>query len=145
MEAYRNFLARSKGFTLLELLVVLAVVAALATIALFAFKYALMAGRDAKRAGIMHDLQFAQELYKIRNGQYYDEVNDFCGLVGVLVSGNYLSYTPIDPRTKVNACGTDNPLAGGARYFYEATPSSQTYILKLGKEAGGSLDFLSPQ
>lgn len=134
-----------RGFTFIELLVILAVVATLSTIALFGARYALVSGRDAKRASIMHDLQFAQELYKIRNGNYFDSPNDFCSLLNVLIAGNYLTYTPVDPLSQVRICGSGNPSAGAALYYYEATPSSGTYILKLGKENGGAMDFLSPQ
>ncbi|MCL4397479.1 hypothetical protein M1403_00370 [Patescibacteria group bacterium] len=129
-------------------MIVVAVVALLATIALFSFRIVLAQSRDAKRAAIMHDLQFAQELYKIRNEEYYSTINTFCGVYTALVSGNYITYTPVDPGTQSPICSSadgGNPLIDNALYYYVATPSSGTYLLKLGKEAGGSGDFFSPQ
>jgi len=137
-----------RGFSLVEIIVVVAIVAVLATIALNAVKYVLAAGRDAKRMDIMHNMQFSQELYKIRNSKYFDTTNNFCSLLDVLVTGNYLAFIPVDPLTQSPICAspTDgNPLIRHSRYFYEATPSSGTYLLKLGKENGGSADFYSPQ
>lgn len=98
-----------------------------------------MQARDVKRASIMHDLQNALELYNIRNENYVNSP-DICGLVSVLVTGNYLPVVPVDPKTKMSIC--DNGF-----YNYYATPSggnATSYLLKLTKESGGYADFYSP-
>ena len=108
----------------------------------------MMQARDAKRASVMHDVQVALELYNVRNQQYLNSINDFCGTVSVLVTGNYLPVAPMDPKEQTVICGTGNPYVGNAMYNYTATPSSgiaTSYVLTLIKESGGRADFYSPQ
>ncbi|MBI3559148.1 type II secretion system protein [Candidatus Gottesmanbacteria bacterium] len=136
-----------KGFTFIELLIVIAVMVLLATIGT-ATSRILMQARDVKRASIMHDVQNALGLYDIRNGQYFNTTNDFCGVINILVTGNYLPVAPFDPKTQTAICGVGNSYIGGAMYNYTATPSSGTassYVLTLVKESGGRADFYSPQ
>lgn len=140
----------SKGFTFIELLVAVTVVAVLGLIAMVVFPRVLMQSRDAKRSSIMHDIQFALGLYNLRNQQYPDSSNSFCTVFNTLISGHYLEVVLVDPRTQTPICSSgevENKTIGGAMYTYVATPSSgmaTSYLLKLTKESGGSMDFFSP-
>ena len=133
-----------KGFTLIELMVVMAVIAILATIALFGISKAQAAARDVQRQQIMNGMRTALERYYADNGGYYTATNNFCGAATALVTGGYLTAQPTDPSTKAAICGTGNPTVGGATYTYNA-PSSAAYTLTLTKEAGGTNTFTSPQ
>lgn len=129
-------------------MIVLAILALLAMVGLAAMSRVLMQARDAKRASIMHDVQNALELYNVRNQQYFNTANDFCGVMNILVTGNYLPTAPVDPKTQTAICGVGNSYIGGAMYNYTATPAAGTassYVLTLIKESGGRADFYSPQ
>lgn len=135
-----------KGFTFIELIIVLLIIALLAAVGVTAAQRALMQARDAKRASIMHDVQNAMGHYNLQN-QGYPQVIDFCNLISALVP-NYLTDPPVDPKTQTAICGVGNSYIGGAMYNYTATPSSGTassYVLTLVKESGGRADFYSPQ
>jgi prepilin-type N-terminal cleavage/methylation domain-containing protein len=143
--------AHNSGFTFIELLVVIAVIAVLATLGTVATQRTLIAARNAKRASILHDAQAALELYNVRNEQYFNSPNNFCGLLTMLTTNNYLPLMPADPKTQSSVCagaGDGNPTVGGAMYVYEATPAAgpaTTYLLKLAKEGGGYLNIFSSQ
>jgi prepilin-type N-terminal cleavage/methylation domain-containing protein len=64
---YRN---SRKGFTLVELLVVMSIMAILAAIILANMSSAAKRGRDAERQADLRNLQTAIEAYKHRNGKY---------------------------------------------------------------------------
>lgn len=132
-----------KGFTLIEILVVILVISLLATIALFGVGKAQAAARDAQRQQIMNGIRTSLERYYADNQAYYTVTNNFCGLTTALVSGNYLLAQPVDPNTKVAICGTGNPVVGGATYTYLGAASS--YTLTLIKESGGTNTFTNPQ
>lgn len=132
-----------KGFTLIEILVVVLVISLLATIALFGIGKAQAAARDAQRQQIMNGIRTALERYYADNQAYYTATNNFCGLTTALVAGLYLSAQPVDPNTKTAICGTGNPVVGGATYTYLGAASS--YALTLTKEAGGTSTFTNPQ
>lgn len=141
-----------KGFTLIELMVVITVIAILATISLFGIGRSQAAARDTQRQQIMGSLRTALERYYADNGQYYNATNDFCGMVFGLVGAGYLASQPTDPSgTKPNICSASsdgNRSTGGAMYVYIATTSGtayNSYLLKLAKEAGGYSNFFSPQ
>ncbi len=131
-----------KGFTLIELMVVISVIAILSTIALFGLTKAQASARDASRQQIMNGIRAALERYYADNQAYYTTTNNFCGLTTAFV-GSYLTAQPIDPQTKGAICGSGNPVAGGATYTYVG--AAQSYTLTLTKEAGGTSTFTSPQ
>ena len=131
-----------RGFTLIELMVVIAVIAILSTIALFGITKAQASARDSSRQQIMNGIQMALERYYADNQAYYTTTNNFCGLTTALVAASYLSAQPNDPKTKASICGTGNPTAGGATYTYLGAAAS--YTLTLTKESGGTSTFTSP-
>jgi general secretion pathway protein G len=132
-----------RGFTLIELMVVITIIAILSTIALFGINKAQASARDVSRQQIMNGLRTALERYYSDNQAYYTTTNNFCGLTAALVAAGYLPSQPNDPSTKAAICGSGNPTAGGATYTYVGAAGS--YTLTLAKESGGSSTFLSPQ
>ncbi len=58
------------GFTMIELLIVMAIIALLSGISVFALQGARSSGRDAKRKADLEDIRSALELYKADCGQY---------------------------------------------------------------------------
>lgn len=142
-----------KGFTLVELMIVMAVIAILATMAFFGLSKAQAVARDTTRQQIMSSIRAANEKYYGDNSKYYNVTNTFCGLViTALVGGNYLAASPTDPSAGTAICPlatSGNPTIGGATYTYLAAPAAPanatSYQLTLAKEGGGTSVFNSPQ
>ena len=61
---------KKKGFTLVELLIVIAIIALLATLAIISFTTAQRKSRDAKRKEDISQIQKALEIYYFENGEY---------------------------------------------------------------------------
>jgi len=82
--------ARARGFTLIEVMLVLAVIGILAAVALPSYRaYVLRAHRAEARAGL---LQAAQWLERVAtaNGQYLAEPADFPAALQAVPSGAYV-------------------------------------------------------
>ena len=84
------FRHRSKGFTLIELRVVIAIIGILASIITGSLASARARGRDAKRVADIKNIELALKLYYADNLKYPN-------LLTVLVTNNYLSQIPKDP------------------------------------------------
>ncbi len=154
-----------RGFTLIELVVVISIIAILSTIALFGFSKAQASARDANRQATMNSVRSALERYYSDN-QYYPGWTNWTTLVSTDLTG-YITVAPIDPcqggsaiindaTTKSGRPGIAGPVyyCGGIKYDYIASPSACTtalktctsYALTLTPEAGGRpAYFFSPQ
>jgi prepilin-type N-terminal cleavage/methylation domain-containing protein len=101
-----------KGFTLVELLVVISIVALLSSVVVASTNNARQKSRDARRISDIKQIRIALELYYDVNGQYPAAIGGPSG--SVLVSGGYLPAIPTDPSV-TPACTTGTQ-AGCYRY-----------------------------
>ncbi len=105
MEMLRN----RKGFTLIEILVVVAIVAVLSAIVVVGLGPARRQGRDARRITDIKQVQAALELYYNRYGHYPDSV------ALTPVDSNYAKPDPVTtPCTTPIVPPADGGVAGGA-------------------------------
>lgn len=102
----------NKGFTLLELIIVIAIIGILATLGLTSFTGAQQKARDTKRKGDLKAIQNAVEQYFTDNGGYPDTggawwgvCSDFGSHADTGVNGyipnlapKYIQRLPHDPR-----------------------------------------------
>lgn len=81
------------GFTLLELMVVMALIVVLAAIAMAGYRNAVSMAQEAV---------LAEDLYRMRDAidQYYADKNEYPGSLQDLVSNGYLRAIPADPMTR---------------------------------------------
>ena len=146
-------LSSAKGFTLIELMVVIAVIAILATIALFGLSTARGAARNTQRQQIMNSVRAALERYYGDNNSYLAGTS-FSTMITTLTNASYLGSLPTDPgcgggnvgmaagpfsNTSWVPCGAAN-----ASVIYTYNGANASYTLSLTKEGGGSSAFRSP-
>jgi general secretion pathway protein G len=83
---------RSEGFTLLEMIAVVAMIAILVSIALPNYKTAILQSREAV---------LKEDLFRFRDviDQYYADKGKYPGSLDALVEEGYLRKVPADPMT----------------------------------------------
>jgi general secretion pathway protein G len=86
-------LRQARGFTLIELIVVMSLIVLLATIGLTAFKSSVQRGREAVLREDLFRMRDAIDQYYADKGKYPADLND-------LVSAAYVRRVPIDPITQ---------------------------------------------
>jgi general secretion pathway protein G len=84
-----------QGFTLIELIVVVAIIGILATIALPAMRNAPIRAREAVIRADLYEMRSCIDQYLADKGYYPESLQ-------ALVDDNYLRYIPIDPFTNTN-------------------------------------------
>jgi general secretion pathway protein G len=115
-----------KGFTLIELMVVISVIALLASMALIALQSARQKSRDAKRLGDMAQMNTGLALYFASNKGYPSSVAG----VPQGLAPDFASTLPTAPQPPDGLCATTPypaPIPGGNygnRYFYYASGTS---------------------
>src|SRR5215471_18797910 len=89
-------LARTAGFTLIELTVVLSIIVILAAVALSQYKNSVTFSKEA----VLH-----QDLFRMRDAidQYYADKGQYPESLEALVTDGYLRRLPEDPFTKSNS------------------------------------------
>ncbi len=89
---------RLQGFTMIELIVVIAILGLLSTIGLVSFRTAQIKGRDAQRKSDLTQIQKALEIYYNDYGYYptddYPASGSFADAKGTL----YMKEIPEDPK-----------------------------------------------
>lgn len=122
---------QKKGFTLVELLVVIAVLGVLATVAMVRLTGPERGARDSRRQSDLKQYQTSLEVYANRNNGIYPVVNGAAATVLCTPLG--LTGCPTDPQ------GT-NP------YQYQSNASGSAYVLyaRLERpEAGAVVNYVS--
>ena len=119
-----------KGFSLVELLVVITIIAILSVVAYSAIAGNTVKARDAKRKQDLTTIQSAFELYFLKNNRYPDVLET--GVEGGLVwriPKIYLSAIPADPS--------------GKAYVYKIAGDYKTYEIAASMENDGILTNFS--
>lgn len=118
-----------KGFTLIEILIVVAIIAILASIVLVGLGPTQQSGRDARRLSDLHEVQNGLELYYNSCGYYpgtdivspcqgYANSKGYEALKGILTGFTTLGITTVP----------DDPTAGH-QYYYSTVPGGASYVL----------------
>ena len=119
---------RRDGFTLIALLVVIAIIGILSSVVLASLNSARKKGRDARRVAGIKQMQLALELYFDANRQYpllFNTAN--------IVTPGYMSAIPLDPVTA--AVYSYSALLSGANctsYHLRATLEDTTNLALTG-------------
>jgi len=109
----RKLLKLNKGFTLVELMIVITVIAILATIAVVAFTRVQKQARDTKRKGEMHSIVTALQAYFSEKGVYPVETTVGGAVATAALAGLATTYLPVVPIAPVGNSG-----ANTAGYMY---------------------------
>jgi general secretion pathway protein G len=83
------------GFTLVELLVSVTIIAVLSTIGVTGFQAVTRSGRDALRKSDLEQIRSALEIYKSQNGFYPDATTECVPNL----SSDYIKTIPNDPKS----------------------------------------------
>ena len=83
----------SRGFTIIELLVVMTIIVVLATIGLTQYRRSVIFARES----VLHE-----DLFRLRDAidQYYADKNQYPSTLDALVSDGYMRKIPEDPFTR---------------------------------------------
>ncbi len=116
-----------RGFTLLELMIVLSLIVLLASIGLMQYKSTVQRGREAVLAENLYRMRDAIDQFHVDKGKYPADLSE-------LVSAGYLRSIPLDPMTNTAESWQLVPA--------EPDPSNPTadigiYDIKSGSEAVG--------
>lgn len=118
---------RRRGFTIVELLIVIVVIAILATISIVAYRGIQGRARDSQRLQDMATITKALELYKIQTGEYPESSYNGAGgwevssinpdsFLDDLKTSGVLSKIPIDPVNTGNADTSTSRIYAYYRY-----------------------------
>ena len=111
-------LSTSKGFTLVELIIVIVIIGILAAVTVVGYKNQTAKARDSVRLADLDTIKKALELYKHENGKYPANTDTDDGLgvpnswdggygppndsqfIEPLVTGGFLAKVPVDPTQR---------------------------------------------
>lgn len=89
-----------KGFTLIEILVALAIFALITAVAVVSYQTANRKARDGRRRADLEQVRTALEIYRSDNGSY--PVGDWAAMIADLQAPTvYLRTAPVDPRSSL--------------------------------------------
>jgi type IV pilus assembly protein PilE len=121
---HRSALRARRGFTLIEVMIVVAIVGLLAAVALPSYNSYILKSRRGDAWTLLQRVQLAQERYRVGNPQYASATTLLAGVCpnsgacvgdhyqlaisGVSATGYTLTATPLStsPQVKDTACGS---------------------------------------
>jgi len=111
---------KNKGFTLIEILIVIAIIGLLASVVLVGLGSFRARGRDARRIADLRSVQNSLELYYVKNNNY-PAVNNWTDLGTALIGASIgVTIVPNDPLSAS---------AQNYSYQYGYSGDKQSYVL----------------
>ena len=128
---------KTKGFTLVELLVVIAIIGILAVLVLLALGGARRSARDASRKSIANNIATANELYYDSYSAYAGSVGD-AGGVADCTGAAADSLVGVDPP--LMGCPGTSAYSGGAEVTWNSiyAAAGSTWSMTTDLEGGGT-------
>lgn len=118
-----------QGFTLIEILIVVAIIAILASIVLVGLGPTQQSGRDARRLADLHEIQNALELYYNKCGLYPNGANcAAANTTGYAGGANPAKTAILGSSLGINQM-PDDPTSG-AHYSYAANAGATSYVVQ---------------
>ncbi|MEJ2347571.1 MAG: prepilin-type N-terminal cleavage/methylation domain-containing protein [Patescibacteria group bacterium] len=116
---------KNKGFTLVELLVVMAILGVLVTLVAGGFRTSQMRGRDGKRKSDLREIANSLEIFLSDHGEYPDDS-----------AGGRIQACPYDPSLGSGDCSWgSSEFTDGQTVYFKILPadpvSSQSYIYRI--------------
>lgn len=126
-------MTKKQGFTLIELMISISIIAILTALAVFSFSSAQKKGRDSRRAQDIKILQLAAEQYMMLSGEYPDDPDNPDNLPWTADGQEILKEIPTDPKSGSGY----NLVANTTSYCFCATVED----LVTGNAEDGSCNF----
>lgn len=104
-----------KGFTLVELLVVITIMAIIMAVATVSYQKTIQLSRDSKRKTDLELVRQALETYRSEKGAYPITSGAISTSLTALTTGSYITSIPADPQTNT--------------YAYKSSATGTTYAL----------------
>lgn len=104
-----------KGFTLLELIIVISIIAVLSTIGLNAYTSVQRSARDTRRKSDLKEMQTALETFRAENGRYPDTCNDSALTICPIANTQWWGEAP-------NPYGPDLGRTGSTGFIVDLAP-----------------------
>ncbi|HUC02142.1 MAG TPA: prepilin-type N-terminal cleavage/methylation domain-containing protein [Candidatus Paceibacterota bacterium] len=120
-----------KGFTLIEILIVVAIIAILASVVLVGLGPTQQAGRDARRISDLSEVQNGLELYYNECGYYpgTKQTGSSCGNFSEISSWANLT-TALEGTTAIAITSVPNDPTAGHNYQYGTNGTGSLYVLE---------------
>jgi prepilin-type N-terminal cleavage/methylation domain-containing protein len=123
-----------KGFTLIEILIVVAIIAILASIVLVGLGPSQQSGRDARRLSDLREVQNGLELFYNKCGYYPGTVGGAAGACAVGAPGGAETWTSLQTALTgagigINAGGIPQDPSNNQTYGYDWGANNTSYIL----------------
>jgi prepilin-type N-terminal cleavage/methylation domain-containing protein len=128
-------LKKKEGFTLIEILIVVAIIAILSSVVLIGLGPTQRAGRDARRISDLRQVQNALELYYNRCGYYPGPTptaaSGPCGSFSQVTSDGWKALTATLTSVNTNIGVSTIPLdpTAGHTYYYGTNGTGSSYIV----------------
>jgi len=133
----KSHVNKTKGFTLVELLVVVTIISVLASIAAVSYSRFIKQSRDARRKTDIEQVRAAIELFRNFNGAYPTSQASPGLAFGVGALNDAAAVPTIQYMSKIPA----DPMPTPYKYYYTSTGS--TYSLCVYLEGGGTASAYS--
>jgi len=127
----------SKGFTIVELLIVIVVIAILATISIIAYNGMQAKARDTSRSNTLTSVKKALEYYYTQNDKYPT-------VSGCVDAGcNVTNLRPTLVPTYISAI--DGDPGSSSLIYYIVNPTGSGYGMRVSYETKSACKYISPQ